>query len=326
MSFARYVLRRVLAALLLIYVVASAAFLLTIAAPGDFVIHTAPDSRVSPEELARRRAALGTDRPVAVQYLDWMGRAARFDFGQSMLYNRPVADLLEERARYTALLAASALTVATAVGIPLGLYTGVRQRGPAVRVIRVLSLLLVSTPSLLASLALLVFAARTGWMPVGGATSIGSDSFETGAWLLDAARHLTLPVLALALPLAAVLEQLQSRAIAGARHEQFVRAARARGLSSDLALLRHGWRGSLGAVLGLYGVLIGTLFSGSFVVESITTWPGLGRLMYDALRARDLYLVAGSAAAGGLFLALGTLLADLLLAAADPRVYLERRA
>jgi peptide/nickel transport system permease protein len=99
-----------------------------------------------------------------------------------------------------------------------------------------------------------------------------------------------------------------------------VRAAEARGLSTDRALLTHGWPVSLGTVLGVYGLMIGSLFSGSFVVEYVTTWPGLGRLLYDALRTRDLYLVAGSAAAGALFLAIGTLIADALHAAADPRV------
>src|SRR4029453_14837010 len=98
MSFGRYMLRRALAALLLIYVVSSAAFLLTTAAPGDFATQSAADSELSPDALARRRAAFGTDRPVVVQYLDWMARVARLDFGQSMLYNRPVAELVRERA------------------------------------------------------------------------------------------------------------------------------------------------------------------------------------------------------------------------------------
>ena len=107
--------------------------------------------------------------------------------------------------------------------------------------------------------------------------------------------------------------------------QPFVRAAEARGLSPDQAMLRHGWRVSLGAVLGLYGLMIGSLFSGSFIVEVVSAWPGLGRLMYDALRARDLYLVAGCAAAGAFFLAVGTFLADVLLALADPRARMDAR-
>ena len=134
-----------------------------------------------------------------------------------------------------------------------------------------------------------------------------------------------LPTVALALPLAAILERLQSDALASNADSLVVKAALARGLSPDQARLRHAWRGSLGAVLGLYGVIVGSLLSGSFVVEFVTAWPGLGRLMYDALLARDLFLVAGTAAAGAFFLALGTLMSDLMHAAADPRVLIEGR-
>jgi peptide/nickel transport system permease protein len=255
-----------------------------------------------------------------------VGRAARLDFGQSLLYSRPVSDLLGERALNTAVLAAAALSVATLFGVPLGIYTGARQRGPWVTLVRLLSLLMLSMPPLIASLALVLFAARTGWFPVGGMVSAGAAEMSWGQWIADVAHHIPLPALALALPLAATLERLQSQAMSDAIRQPFVRAAEARGLSSDQAMLKHGWRVSLGAVLGLYGLIIGSLFSGSFIVEVVSAWPGLGRLMYDALRARDLYLVAGCAAAGAFFLAVGTFLADLLLAVADPRARMEARS
>jgi len=325
MSFRRYVLRRVVAALLLIFVASSAALVLTLLAPGDFVTYSAAESRSNAETLAKRRTALGLDRPLLAQYADWISRAVRLDFGESLLYNRPVIELLQERAINTAILATTALAAASLVGVPLGLYTGIRRRGFGVRLVRLLSLLFVSTPSLLATLALIVLASRAHW-PVGGTSSAGAEDLSAAGWFIDRLQHLALPALALALPLAAVLERLQSRAVAEAADRDFVRAAQARGLSADRAALNHAWRGSLSAWLGLYGVLIGTLFSGSFIVESMTAWPGLGRLMYDALGARDLYLVAGAAAAGAVFLATGTLLSDLMLAAADPRAYLEKAA
>ena len=322
MSLARYVLRRGVFALVLVVVVSSVAALLTLAAPGDFL---AEDFGMDPAVLEARRDALGLNDPHSVQYARWFARAARLDFGESLLYTRPVSQLLGERARNTAILASAALLVATIIGIPLGVYTGTRHRGPAVRAIRVLSILLLSTPPLLASLALVMLAARTGWLPVGGMLSATAADASWGFWLRDLLRHLSLPALALALPLGAMLERLQSQAMSDAVAEPFVQAAEARGLSRDRAMLRHGWPVSLGAVLGIYGLMIGSLFSGSFIVEVVTAWPGLGRLMYDALRARDLYLVAGCAATGALFLALGTLLSDLLLAVADPRARLGSR-
>lgn len=323
MSLLRYLLRRGLFALVLVAVVSSAALLLTIAAPGDILTEEA--LATDQATIARRRADLGLDRPATAQYLDWVARAMRFDFGESLLYTRPVGDLLGERALNTAVLAAAALLAATMVGIPLGVYTGIRRRGVAVRVIRIVSILLLSTPPLLASLALVMLAARTGWLPVGGMVSAAAADAGWGLWLADLARHIPLPALALALPFAAMLERLQSQAMSDAAREPFVKAAEARGLSADHARVKHGWRVSLGAVLGLYGLMIGSLFSGSFVVEIVTAWPGLGRLMFDALRSRDLYLVAGCSAAGAVFLALGTFVSDVLLAVADPRARLGAR-
>lgn len=323
MSLLRYLLRRGLFALILVVVVSSAGLLLTLAAPGDGIVEEQIER--DPTQLARRRAELGLDRPVAAQYANWIARAVRFDFGQSILYARPVSRVLRERAVNTAVLASTALVLATALGIPAGIYSGTRRKGALVTAIRLISLFLLSLPPLLASLALVVLAARTGWFPLGGMASAASADASTSVWLWDLIQHIPLPALALALPLAAMLERLQSQAISETANEPFVAAARARGLSRDRALFTHGWRASLGAVLGLYGVMIGSLFSGSFAVEFVTAWPGLGRLMVDAIRARDLYLVAGCGAAGALFLALGTFLSDLLLAVADPRARLSVR-
>ena len=319
MIVARIVLRRVVFALLLVFVASTAAFVLPRLAPDECATGLALDidARAQCDELAR----LGFNRPILTQYVEWLSRAARFDFGTSSYYKgRTVAAVVGERARNTAVLAAAALLIATGVGLPLGIYTGMRKRGAAVAVVRAISLLMLSTPPLLASLALVVLAGRTGWLPVGGMGSVNAADMPLPQWLLDAAWHLVVPALALALPLAAHLERLQSQAMSDVAREPFVRAAEARGLSATRALLKHGWPVSLGAVLGIYGLMIGSLFSGSFVVEYVTTWPGLGRLLYDALRTRDLYLIAGSAAAGALFLAIGTLIADALHAAADPRL------
>jgi ABC-type dipeptide/oligopeptide/nickel transport system permease component len=295
MSAGRFLLRRALFALLLVFVVSSGALLLTRLA-GE-----AADERgfaVTAAERAAARARLGLDRPLATQYADWLAHAVRLDFGNSIVFSRPVGDLLAERARNTALLAVVALMAATLIGIPVGIYPGSHPAGIVPAVLRAASLVVLSVPPLLGSLVLLLIAARTGWLAIGG---------------------IMLPALALAAPLAATLERLQAQSIEEAGREPFVRAALARGISPERAIWRHAWPVSLGAVLGLYGVAIGSLFSGSFVVEVVTAWPGLGRLMFDGLRARDVYLVAGCAATGALFLALGSLVSDVVLAFIDPR-------
>lgn len=319
----RYLLRRVGFALLLVFIVSSAALLLTRLAPGDF---TTPEAMALDEAArARLRAELGLDRPLLIQYAAWLGGALRFDFGLSLLYARPVSELVGERAVNTALLAGAALALATLIGIPLGVYSGT-ARGPGRSIVRAVSVFSISVPPLIGSLALVFVAARTGWMPVGGMTSSAGMDLTWTQWLAEIGRHLPVPAIALAVPLAASLERLQSQAMRAAAREPFVAASRARGLEPGRALMRHAWPASLRPVLGLYGVMIGSLFSGSFIVEVVTSWPGLGRLMFEALRARDLYLVAGCAAAGAVFLAIGTLIADALLAFTDPRVGREDAA
>ena len=314
---ARYLARRFGFALLLIFVVASASLVLARLAPGDFSDQAYADNPAAREQLRRD---LGLDRSLASHYFSWLGGIVRFDFGQSWLYSRPVSALIGERALNTAMLAIVALFLATAIGVPLGVYSGTRTRGPGRWLVRAISVLGVSVPPLIGSLLLVFIAARTGWFPAGGMTSSAGLDLNWTQWLADLARHLPVPALALGIPLAASLERLQSQAMETAAREPFVAASRARGLERAQALWRHAWPVSLRPVLGLYGVMIGSLFSGSFVVEVVTSWPGLGRLMFEALRARDLFLVAGCAATGALFLAIGTLIADLLLAWSDPRV------
>ena len=178
----------------------------------------------------------------------------------------------------------------------------------------------ISVPPLLMSLMLVFIAARTRWLPTGGMLSAGTVDASWTTSLADVAWHLVLPTLALALPLAAVFERLQSQSMSEAVRQPFLLAAIARGVPRRDLVWRHAWRVSIRPICGVYGLVIGSLLSGSFIVEFVTAWPGIGRLMYEALRARDIYLVSACAAAGAGFLAFGTLLGDLLLAVADPRV------
>jgi peptide/nickel transport system permease protein len=319
-----FLVRRVAFALVLIACASSTAFLLTRAAPGDLTAQLGPFAKAA--EVAATRARFGLDQPFVVQWAQWASRAVRLDFGDSFLYNRPVARLLGPAALNTAMLAIVALAVAITSGIFLGVVNGSGGGGGTRALIRALSALCVSLPPLLTSLVLVFVAARTGLLPAGGMSSANAGDLSWGAWLADVAWHIPLPALALALPIAATFERLQSQAMTEVVHQPFVAAARARGVPAPSLIWRHAWPVSLRPICAVLGVAIGTLLSGSFVVEYVTTWPGLGRLMYEALRARDIYLVAGCAAVGSAFLACGTLAGDLLLAAVDPRVREETSA
>jgi peptide/nickel transport system permease protein len=311
----RYLARRLAFAVVLVVAVSSGSFILARLAPGDFVI-TSTGGRASPEAIERERARLGLDKSLAAHYRDWLASAVRLDFGNSMLYDRPVRGMIAERAANTAVLALTALLLATVIGLPLGIVAGSRRGGLIPSAIRSASLLLLSMPPLLTSLLLVFIAARTGWFPIAGMRSATTPA--AGA-TLDLLHHLVVPSLAIGLPLAAMLERLQAQSMSEVIAEPFVLATLARGVPRSRVVWRDALKAALRPVAGVYGLIAGTVLSGSFAVEVITAWPGLGSLMLTALRARDIYLVAGCAAAGAMFLAAGTLVADLALAAVDPR-------
>ena len=313
---ARFLLRRIVFASALVFVTSSSALLLARLAPGDVTAQLGPFA--SRAEVENARARFDLDRSPVAQWWIWAGRAMRLDFGDSFLYNRPVAPLVARAALNTALLGVAALVVATLAGLSLGIFTGART-GALAALVRAASLVSLSLPPLVTSLLFVFVAARTGWLPSGGMTS---SAVAPGwwAWARDVLWHLPLPALALALPMVATFERLQSQSLNETVHEPFVLAAAARGVPRRRLILRHAWPVSVRPICAVYGVAIGALLSGSFIVEFVTAWPGLGRLMYEALRARDIYLVAACAAMGAGFLALGTTAGDLLLAAADPRV------
>ena len=314
----RFLLRRALFAVILVGASSSAALLLTRLAPGDLTARLGPEASVS--DIAATRARYGLDRNPLEQLALWAGRAARFDFGESFLYRRPVAPLVLRAAMHTAILGVVALALATILGIGLGILTGSRRGGMLPAVVRTASILALSLPPLLTSLLLVFIAARTGWLPIGGMSSVAAIEQTGLAWLTDVVWHLPLPAIALALPMAATFERLQSRTMTETLHQPFIAAALARGVQRRRLILRHAWPVAAQPICAVYGLAIGALLSGSFVVEYVAAWPGIGRLMYEALRARDIYLVSGCAAMGALLLAIGTLAGDLLHAAADPRL------
>jgi ABC-type dipeptide/oligopeptide/nickel transport system permease component len=298
--FAAFVLRRLIAAVVLIATVSSGAFVLGHFVPGDATTELVL-SRAGADAIAHQRARLGLDRPLSQQFAAWVAGLVRLDLGTSATYGRPVSQLVAERALNSARLGAAALGIALMLGLPLGLLSGASPRSLVALAVTPISIALVSCPPLVGALALLLLAVHTRWLPVAPGT-------------------LAVPALALGLPFAAMLERLQSRSTSDTLSAPSLVAAAARGVPPRRLLWVHAARQSLRPVLGVFGIVIGALFSGSLAVEYVTAWPGLGRLMYDALTSRDLFLVAGCALAGALFLAAGNLVADVIRAALDPRV------
>jgi ABC-type dipeptide/oligopeptide/nickel transport system permease component len=295
---AAFVGRRLAAALLFVAVVSCAAFLLVRLAPGDAATDLSL-SRAGAAAVDDARERFGLDRPVLSHLASWVRGLVVLDLGHSSRFGRPVADLVGERAAATAKLAGLALLLAVAIGLPLGVLTASRP-GIAAAVAPI-SIALVACPPIIAVLGLLLLAVETGWL-----------SIAHGAYAV--------PTLALALPVAAMLERLQSRAMAETLASPDLVAAAARGVPRARLLWVHAARQSLRPVLGVAGAVVGALFSGSLAVETVTGWPGLGRLLFDAVTGRDLFLAAGCALVGAALVAASNLLADVARALVDPRV------
>jgi peptide/nickel transport system permease protein len=296
-----FLTRRVAFAAVLVVVIASAAFLLTHAVPGDYFTDFAPGGT---RRASAERAAAGFDRPLLHQYASWLAGAVRLDLGTSLKFGQPVHALVWPRAKRTALLGLCALLLATIVGIPLGVCTGARWQGTGRRLIRGISSVLLALPSMVVVLALLAIAARLGWLPPPG----------TGL------ANLLLPALALALPASAFIERTHSHAMHRALEEPCILAASARGVPRQRLVWKHAMRSALSATLATYAVTAGALLSGSFTVELVADWPGLAQLTAEALRARDPYLLGGCAAAAAGVLATVVLVTDLVHYWADPRL------
>jgi ABC-type dipeptide/oligopeptide/nickel transport system permease component len=294
-----YGLRRIAAAVVLVLSVSIAAFVLARLAPGD---ETTADQNEGADlqTIALKRARLGLDRPFVVQLSDYVTDVLRLDLGLSARYERPVGELVWERGGNTAALGFAALLLATVLGVPLGIFTGSRPGDWTARVVSAVSLTMLACPPLVAALGLLFLA-----------VAIGKTISST---------DLLIPTLALGLPIAAMIERLQSQATRDAMLAPDLQAAVARGIPPSRLIWVHAARQSLRPVLGVYGIIIGGVFSGSLAVEFATGWPGLGRLMYEGVRSGDVRLVSGCVFAGGICLAAGNLVADALRAWADPRV------
>lgn len=315
-----YVARRLLQIFPLLLGISALTFLLLYLAPGDFITTVAENPAISPETLEAMRRNFGLDRPMHVQFLMYVGNLLRGDFGESFSRHQPVFAVLREGVANTLVLAVAAAIVTWGLAIPLGVWAAVRQHSWVDRVLSFGAFVWLSVPEVLSGLLLLLFAAKTGWFPVGGMHSLDWDQLDLGGKLLDLAHHLALPAIVVGLiPLAARMRQMRANLLDVLRLD-YVTTARAKGLGEREVVFKHALRNAINPLITLFGYTLGALVSGSFVAEIIFSWPGLGRITLEAILTNDQYLVMGAVLMASTMLILGNLVADLLLAAADPRI------
>ena len=319
----RYVSRRLLLAVPLVWAVVTLTFALMEVAPGDPSHHMLPPG-VSDEVRAELHAKWRLDDPVLVRYGALLRNLVTGDLGVSLTQEKPVAALIARSLPDTLLLSSAALAVTLALGVILALVQVAWRGRAADGVIDVVSLGLYSIPGFwLAMLLVLVLAHWWPLLPASQATDPMARYLGAGARLLDRVEHLILPALALGLANTAVVARHLRAAMIEAMGEDFVRAARARGLSPARILLRHALPNALVPVLTLLGLSLPFLFSGSVVIERVFAWPGMGTLIFEAIMEGDTPLVMGCFFVYALVVLAGSILADLLCAWADPRIRLE---
>jgi peptide/nickel transport system permease protein len=316
----RFLLRRTLHALFLLFGVSILTFLFSALTPGNYFDEMRLNPQISSETVAALRAQYKLDRPLPLRYMHWLNSVAHGQLGFSFAYNAPVGPLLWARARNTLLLTATATLLAWLLALPLGVWSAARFGRSPDRFLSWATAVLMVVPDLVLALGLLILAVRTGWFPTGGLTSVGFETLSPLQKLRDLALHLILPVVALVLSSVPMIVRHVRASVAEVLEAPFLRAARGHGLSQRKLLYGYALRAAANPLISLFGFSVGTLLSGSLLVEVIMSWPGLGPLLLDAILARDLYVVIGGVLFSMIFLVGGNLLADVLLYWADPRI------
>jgi len=316
----RLILRRVLVAVPVLWLVVTAAFLAVHAAPGS-VEDLVADPSLSPEARLAIREHWGLDRPLGEQYVRWLGAVATGDLGVSFLYHQPVTSVLGRALGPTALLAGTALLLDLLLGLAVAVVSVRRPHGPADRLLGGLSLLLWGMPPFwLALMAVLVFSLKLGWLPPSHMASVGAAALPRAARAADLLHHLVLPAGILALAGFAATARYLRAALLDVAASRHLLAARARGIPPRRLFWVHTLRPALLPVATLLGLAVPALVSGALVVEVVFSWPGMGRVMWTAATARDIPVVLATTLLAAGAVLTGTLLADLLYAALDPRV------
>ena len=295
-------------------------FLVMSLVPGDYMSSLKLNPSISPQIIHQMEAEFGLDRPLIIRYLKWLWAALHLDLGISLAYRVSVVHLIGARAFNTVILAASSMLFSWIFAIPIGIAVAVNQDSIWDRVLSFLAFLGMSLPNFFFAFLMMYMALRTGWFPIGGTVSIDYASLDPWSKVLDRAYHLILPVIVLGSAGMASLMRLMRSQILEIKRAEFVRTARAKGLSERVVIYKHVLRNALNPFVTLAGYGLADLLGGAALVEAVMNLQGLGLLLLEAVRSLDIYLVMGSVLMGTVLLLLGNLLADIALVAVDPRV------
>jgi peptide/nickel transport system permease protein len=281
-----------------------------------------PSKMLKPEEIARMNRLYGLDKPWYEAYFLWLGNVLRLDFGRSIPQNnKPVAQLIVERMPATLMLSVTSLVLTYLLSIPIGLWATVRNGTLRERAASTALYMLYSLPSFVAALYLqLLFYSQLGWLPLFGMTSDHYETLSSGGKAWDLLRHAILPIVCFTYGSLAYYSRFIRANMQEVIRQDYVRTARAKGVSPIRVICHHAFRNTLIPLVTLIGLTLPHLLSGAVILEQIFTWPGMGRLYFEAIGQRDYDTIMGLTLMFSVLTLLGQLLADVLYAVVDPRV------
>lgn len=321
----RFLVRRLLQMIPLLLGISILSFLIIKSAPGDpLVVYIDPNKPPpSAEDMANLRAKLGLDQPVMVQYVNWLGSALQGDLGFSLTGRRAVSAEIGDRLPATMLLGLSSLLVALLLSIPIAILSAVRRYTLLDYIITTLSFIGISMPAFFLALLLMqIFSVQLRWLPTTGMRDV-RENYQGMAAVADVALHLILPTIALGTASLARWVRYQRSSLLDVLSQDYIRTARAKGVPEGRILRFHALRNALMPLVTLVGLSIPQLVSGSFIVEFVFGWPGLGLLAVNAALKRDFPIIMGVTMLTAIFIVLGSFLADLAYHWIDPRIRYE---
>lgn len=314
-----YILKRILQTIPLLIIVSLISFFIIRLSPVDPLAELKLNPSISKETLQKETQRLGLDKPIYVQYFLWAKAFVKGDLGVTSTGEKVSAKLME-RIPNTLLLTTLVIFLTWIVGVPLGILAAIKWKTPLDRMLTVLTSIGMAIPSFFFAILLLIFAVKTGWFPAGGLTSYNFDDMNVFGKIFDIAHHLVLPTTVLfTISLAGLQRQMRANLL-DVLESDYVKFARAKGLNEFKIIYKHALRNAVNPMITLLGFEFASLLSGAALTEYVFQYPGLGRLILEAVLKSDINLVMASLMMGAVMLILGNLIADILLIITDPRI------
>jgi peptide/nickel transport system permease protein len=321
----KYLFRRLFTIIPMLLGISFLVFILMYLAPGDVLSEARASRDISKEYIIQMEKMYGLNEPWYVQYGLWLKNVVTLNFGDSWTYKMPVFDLLKQRVPATLTLAICALTFAWAIAIPLGVLAAIYKDSIFDRLSAMLAYAALSIPEFFLALLAVFFAARTGWFPIGGRTSITYSFMTSWEQFFDLVHHLILPTIVLGIGGVAGMMRIMRANFLDHIRSEYVTTARAKGVPEGRIMFKHVFRNAINPLITALGFAFSGLLSGALLVENVMNYPGLGLLVYDSFMRQDQYVVMAAVLVGCIMLMLGNLFADLLLAWVDPRIRVKAK-